>query len=340
MTHESSFHFNPISKLPLIGGFIDQELQEVTEQYANLKLARSRPHVLDDYTVNRVIEVYSEQRDDLWLNEEQLARWQKLSLSASQRQEVERLVGQVAKLRETLSAILTLADELKQGTIDTILAMEDGELAREVLSGQRKPPVPRKPAPTSLPNLTVNADFIREFLATRAPCGALGLVEIEGAPCGLVALRPDQRIPPEILNPGFAFGHSMLGTADYEVLHFAFRFYGFATYNLLLNPNNPVVQKVIATMVATGDYFFFALDADQHVTAFRSEMEAQTLSGLSGHLSRLQRSQTTPTQYEQAVSQFARQPAPPGTLLSWVCQNNVESLDLTRNRLDLTPRQA
>ena len=55
------------------------------EQYGNLQQTRERPHVLDDYTVGRVIKVITEQSNDLWLYEEQLARWKKDELIATQR---------------------------------------------------------------------------------------------------------------------------------------------------------------------------------------------------------------------------------------------------------------
>lgn len=45
------------------------------EQLTNLQEAETRPHVLDDATVDRLIRVYTEQKEDLWLYEEQLARW-------------------------------------------------------------------------------------------------------------------------------------------------------------------------------------------------------------------------------------------------------------------------
>jgi hypothetical protein len=108
------------------------------EQYGNLQQARERPHVLDDYTVGRVIKVFTEQSNDLWLYEEQLARWKKDKLTTTQRQEVERLGGQLARLRDAIASILSLAEELKRGTIESVLAKSDIDLALESLSGKRK----------------------------------------------------------------------------------------------------------------------------------------------------------------------------------------------------------
>ena len=67
--------WHPISMLPTIATHIDGMLKAAQEQYETLLPAKVKPHVLDDYTVNRVKKVFTEQQNDLWLFEEQLARW-------------------------------------------------------------------------------------------------------------------------------------------------------------------------------------------------------------------------------------------------------------------------
>ena len=186
------------------------------------------------------------------------------------------------------------------------------------------------------PRLTVNRQFLSDFLAAETPCFALGLVEERGQQSGFLALRPDEAIPPQITNAGMRFGHSLLGTAAFEVVHFAFEFYGFHTYNVLVNPNNPLVRAVLTTMVDSEDYFFFAV-SQASATAFRSDIGQENLAGLRTNLSRIQHSTTTDGQYQTAVSAFERNPEPPGTLLHWVCRDNPDYLDLTIDRLDLTP---
>lgn len=188
-----------------------------------------------------------------------------------------------------------------------------------------------------LPKLTVNRQFIAVFTAAPAPCVGLGLVEVEDSQCALVALHLDQVLPPEVSAAGFAFGHTLFGNADWEVVHFAFEFYGFATYNVLINPSDPVARLVLSTMVETGDYFFFALTADNRVTAFRSAIAPDNLAGLKANMARIQRSTTSDAHYRQAVSQFKKRPVPPGTLLTWVCREDADYLDLARNPLVLSP---
>lgn len=192
--------------------------------------------------------------------------------------------------------------------------------------------------PPELPTLIVNRSFIAEFVTADAPCFAMGLVEEQGRQCGFLALRPNEPIPSEISAGGFGFGNSLLGNDTYETLHFAFEFYGFQTYNVLLNPNNPIVQAVLKVMISGGDYFFFALDTNTgHATAFRADLEQDILIYLKANLSRLMNSKTTDREYRQAVSQFSINPYPEGISLNWVCRDNIDYLDLSQDRIALTP---
>jgi len=103
MTKKPTPQWQPITYLSLLAQHIDGMLEPAQEQYTNLQEARPKPWILDDYTVQRVIEVFTVQRDDLWLFEEQLQRWSGLSLTTRQRTEVTRLGEQMAKLRQTVA---------------------------------------------------------------------------------------------------------------------------------------------------------------------------------------------------------------------------------------------
>ncbi len=125
-------------------------LESAQEQYPTLLEAQPRPYVLDDHTVNRVISVYTTQQDDLWVFEEQLKRWKGQTLTAAQRQTVEDLGGQLAELTSLIEKILSLAAELKERTIEKMLARSDLEIGLEALMQFQSPPrpagtPPRKP---------------------------------------------------------------------------------------------------------------------------------------------------------------------------------------------------
>ncbi|MCH8291388.1 hypothetical protein IH992_09835 [Candidatus Poribacteria bacterium] len=189
----------------------------------------------------------------------------------------------------------------------------------------------------SLPTLTVNRSFIAEFIDADAPCVAMGMIQENDQQYGLLALRPSEPIPAEVTARGFSFGHSMFGSDRFEVIHFAFHFVGYQTYNVLVNPNNRIVQKVVAHMIDSGDYFFLILNPDNGVTTFRSEVGRDNLSELKSRRRRIQLSTTSLVQYEQGVSAFVQNPDNAGIVVNWVCRDNVEYLDLSNETLELNP---
>jgi hypothetical protein len=138
--HESNQtpNWQPISFLPQIAEMIDGMLESAQNVHDSLQQARTRPHVMDDYTLGRVREAHGTQLNDLWLYEEQLLRWTKASPTERQRREIGRLTDQLSALRQVLTLCLGLADEMKAGTIDRILSKDDVELAIEFLMGKRK----------------------------------------------------------------------------------------------------------------------------------------------------------------------------------------------------------
>jgi hypothetical protein len=135
MQHQrrESPQWQPISRLPLIATHIDGMVEAATENYETLQEARLKPHVLDDETVNRVIDVFTAQQNDLWLFDEQLQHWKARQITETQRKEIQRLVGQMVKLRQVITDILHLANELKKGTIEKQLAKSDAQLGLEFL---------------------------------------------------------------------------------------------------------------------------------------------------------------------------------------------------------------
>jgi hypothetical protein len=58
----------------------------------------------------------------------------------------------------------------------------------------------------SLATLSVNRRLMSDFLSAETPCFALGMVEERRRPCGFLALRPDEVIPPGISNAGLLAG--------------------------------------------------------------------------------------------------------------------------------------
>ena len=138
MAEHETPHWQPLSFLPELAEMVDGMLESAEEVYHSLQQAHDRPHVLDDYTIQRVRDVHTTQHNDLWLYEEQLARWHQATPSPAQSEEIRRVRQQLDQLRRVLTACLSLTDVLKEGTIEKVLGKSDIEIAIDTLSGKLK----------------------------------------------------------------------------------------------------------------------------------------------------------------------------------------------------------
>jgi len=129
-----------ISEMERVAWMIDGMLESAEEVCRNLQEARKKPHIMDNHTINRVYEVHGTQLEDLWLYEEQLRRFEKEKTNAEQGRKIDRLTAQLMKLRGVLTSCIKLADEISEGTINKIMAMDEEQLALEALRGKRKLP--------------------------------------------------------------------------------------------------------------------------------------------------------------------------------------------------------
>jgi hypothetical protein len=131
---------HPIEMLPVIAKMVDVGIEGAREMYTKLSQARSRPHVLDDHTVEGVERSMREELEDIGTYEWQLGRWAKRQLTSEQGSEVERLRSELAPWRAVVRMTLELCAEFRKGTIDAIMRKDDAELGLEVLLGLRPLP--------------------------------------------------------------------------------------------------------------------------------------------------------------------------------------------------------
>ena len=88
--------------------------------------------------MGRVTKLSGDQREDVALYAQQLARWAEQPLIPAQREEVARLQAQITKLGEVTAAIISLAEKLKPRTIDPLLEKRDIEVGLEFLPPRRR----------------------------------------------------------------------------------------------------------------------------------------------------------------------------------------------------------
>lgn len=166
---------------------------------------------------------------------------------------------------------------------------------------------------------------------------ALAMIGARQRDFACFALRLDVPLPPDIATTGFDLGHSLVGTAHFEAIQFAFAFADFGTYNVLLNPNNACVQAVVDHMRTHGGYFILIIGSAGEATVFRAELGSSVLSGLKTNRARIRASSTRAGQYAALVAQFRQRPSPPGQLLEWVCRDDTTALRPRADPLILSP---
>jgi nitrogen-specific signal transduction histidine kinase len=137
MPQADPVNWQSISKMPLIASMIDGALDDTRDHIETLTKARTRPHVLDDATIDRVERVHNEQLEFVDIYAQQIRRWRTESPTADQTRDLDRMEEQNRQLRAVTVNVLALAHELRKGTIDHIMEMNDVELGLQTLLGNR-----------------------------------------------------------------------------------------------------------------------------------------------------------------------------------------------------------
>ncbi|TXH00037.1 MAG: hypothetical protein E6R08_00970 [Nevskiaceae bacterium] len=181
--------------------------------------------------------------------------------------------------------------------------------------------------------VTVNRTFLRELLASGPPALGLGLAESGQVLGGMFALYFDGPLPEEIKS--FRLGHSLMGNDSFVVPHFRFEFYGFANYEVVVDPTSSTVRASLEAMLDADVLHIFAFNGSQ-AKAFRSDAGDGTLEGLRRNWARIKAATTTASQFGSAQAGLARS-LKDGALLSWVCRDDPKHLDLAGDRLELNP---
>jgi len=127
-------NYYPIKDLDMFCKMNSGQLLQVKEQYDSLLAVKDKPHVLDDYTVERVIICYTEQKELLKPERKQFEKWEKEeNLNITQKEKINEAYKIIDEKEKIIDNILLLAKELEKGTIDKIMSKSDLELGLEFL---------------------------------------------------------------------------------------------------------------------------------------------------------------------------------------------------------------
>ena len=115
----------PITFLPVFAQMLRGLVQNTQDQYESLLNAHTRPYVLDDQLVEQLLKLYRSQQQDESLWKKQLDLWQDLTLTESQRREINNLAGQAERLTDLNQKVLDLVESLTPHTMNKLLAQDE-----------------------------------------------------------------------------------------------------------------------------------------------------------------------------------------------------------------------
>lgn len=190
----------------------------------------------------------------------------------------------------------------------------------------------------NLPVLTVSEPFIVDIMKDQPPCFALGFIDDGTSDTGFIIMRPELKIPNEFSYKGFSFGHSVIGSAENPVLHFAFNFYGYKIFHGLAPSGNPIIHAVIDKMVTKKDYFFMAINPDNSIITFRSQMETDNLVGLKNSNQTYTDKSCYMESYNNTLDIFRKKINPSEQFMHWSCRHNWDYLNIKKAPLALNPK--
>jgi len=121
--------------LPVLAETIDGSLPEARETLANVRGGLGKPHVFDR-TVDRIIRLYTETLGMADVYRAQLARWRGTEPDPASLAEIDRLSAALPELEETAREIVDAAGEIRKGTIDRIMELDDAALGMAFPSGK------------------------------------------------------------------------------------------------------------------------------------------------------------------------------------------------------------
>lgn len=125
-----------------------------------------------------------------------------------------------------------------------------------------------------LPRLVLNRHLLQSVIDERQPCCALGFVEERKRVLPLIALGLPELEDLTQLGDGFRLGHQAASGGGAEALLLRFEFHGRLPLELLLDPMNVTVQRVMGA-IASAEAYFVLVAGSSGVTTFRADADGE-----------------------------------------------------------------
>jgi len=130
----------PISKLSQLQANLEGMLDAGKELLGHLEMAKPKPHVLDDETVEHMRRVYLDQQQEIKPYQMLFKEWLQDKPTIEQRESLEKFNVAMRAVTDMHKQVFFLIDFFKEHTIDKIMEKDSAELAMDMLAGKVFPP--------------------------------------------------------------------------------------------------------------------------------------------------------------------------------------------------------
>jgi len=187
-----------------------------------------------------------------------------------------------------------------------------------------------------LPRLVLNRHLLQAVVDAPQPSCALGFVEERKHVLPLVALGLPQLEALDQLGDGFRLGHQVASGRDAEALLLRFEFQGQSPLELLLDPADASVQRVVGAVAAADAYFVLVVGANG-VTTFRADVDIDERQRF-GELCRRNAPAANRTDSFTALERELLARSPALARLAWLGRDDPSWLELSPTaRYELRP---
>ncbi|ODV13039.1 MAG: hypothetical protein ABT20_02705 [Rubrivivax sp. SCN 70-15] len=187
-----------------------------------------------------------------------------------------------------------------------------------------------------LPRLVLNRRLLQALVDEHQPSCMLGFVQERQQVLPLIALGLREIEDLAQLGDGFRLGHQVVLVRGAETLRLDFEFQGRMPLQVLLNPTNIVVQRVLEALAEAQGYFVLVVGA-HGVTTFRADNGAQERQQFGGLCRRDQTGTIRPDRFA-SLERTWREHSTEGASLVWLGRDDPGLLDLSGpQRYELRP---
>ncbi len=135
---QGTFRPQSTDLIPFLSHASSESLKEAKRQIDSFNRIKVSPHILDNETLLRAERMYKKQNSQIPHFLEQCTIWRREVLTEYQKSQVTSIEENYRTLQKMVDNILSLVEELKTATIDSLMEKDDAEVAIDFLMGKMK----------------------------------------------------------------------------------------------------------------------------------------------------------------------------------------------------------